>query len=168
MCVFVCFLFFARPGGSAGRRSPSGSVVVCCIRSCVCVCFSRRFRVLGLFCFPPPPIRLAGETAESHGLFYSFIFGPEKLQRISPDFFFLSVVFFFLFFSRRMLRLVAENAALEDALYYLDLGVTDSVISVEVFLKEIRRLARKQFVARATMKKVIFVHRPGRPASHLY
>lgn len=57
-----------------------------------------------------------------------------------------------------MLRLVAENAALEDGLYYLDLGVTDSAISVEVFLKEIRRLARKQFVARATMKKVI-----GRP-----
>lgn len=57
-----------------------------------------------------------------------------------------------------MLRLVAENAACEDALYYLDVGVTDSVISVEVFLKEIRRLARKQFVARATMKKVI-VHR---------
>lgn len=54
-----------------------------------------------------------------------------------------------------MLRLVAENAALEDALYYLDLGVTDSVITVEVFLKEIRRLARKQFVARATMKKVM-------------
>lgn len=54
----------------------------------------------------------------------------------------------------RMLRLVAENAALEDGLYYLDLGVTDSVITVEVFLKEIRRLARKQFVARATMKKV--------------
>ncbi|CAM9988688.1 unnamed protein product [Pylaiella littoralis] len=56
--------------------------------------------------------------------------------------------------SEQMLRLVAENAALEDALYYLDLGVTDSVITVEVFLKEIRRLARKQFVARATMKKV--------------
>lgn len=72
----------------------------------------------------------------------------------------------------RMLRLVAENAALEDALYYLDLGVTDSVISVEVFLKEIRRLARKQFVARATMKKVQKVsrdlkcaHRSVRPNS---
>lgn len=44
---------------------------------------------------------------------------------------------------------------MEDALYYLDLGVTDSVITVDVFLREIRRLARKQFVARATMKKVI-------------
>ena len=65
-----------------------------------------------------------------------------------------------------MLRLVAENAALEDALYYLDLGVTDSVISVEVFLKEIRRLARKQFVARATMKKVkaVVIGAPVRPA----
>ncbi|CAN0179969.1 unnamed protein product [Ectocarpus sp. 6 AP-2014] len=56
--------------------------------------------------------------------------------------------------SEQMLRLVAENAALEDAIYYLDLGVTDSVITVDVFLREIRRLARKQFVARATMKKV--------------
>ncbi|CAM9919938.1 unnamed protein product [Scytosiphon promiscuus] len=56
--------------------------------------------------------------------------------------------------SDQMLRLVAENAALEDALYYLDVGLTDSVITVDVFLKEIRRLARKQFVARATAKKV--------------
>lgn len=57
--------------------------------------------------------------------------------------------------SGRMLRLVAENAALEDALYYLDVGLTDSAITVDVFLKEIRRLARKQFVARATAKKVL-------------
>lgn len=54
----------------------------------------------------------------------------------------------------RMLGLVAENAALEDALYYLDQGVTEGAITVDVFLKEVRRLARKQFVARATMKKV--------------
>lgn len=53
-----------------------------------------------------------------------------------------------------MLSLVAENAAIEDALYYMDAGVTDGVITVEVFLKEVRRLARKQFVARATMNKV--------------
>lgn len=53
-----------------------------------------------------------------------------------------------------MLELVAENAALEDALYYLDQGLTDGVITVDVFMKEVRRLARKQFVARATMKKV--------------
>lgn len=57
-----------------------------------------------------------------------------------------------------MLRLVAENAALEDALYYLDQGVTEGAITVDVFLKEVRRLARKQFIARATMKKV----RPGK------
>lgn len=53
-----------------------------------------------------------------------------------------------------MLELVAENAALEDALYYLDQGLTDGVITVDVFMKEVRRLARKQFLARATMKKV--------------
>lgn len=56
-----------------------------------------------------------------------------------------------------MLRLVAENAAIEDGLYYLDVGVTDGVISMDVFLKEVRRLARKQFVARATMKKVCLI-----------
>lgn len=59
-----------------------------------------------------------------------------------------------LFVLVRMLELVAENAALEDALYYLDQGLTDGVIDVDVFMKEVRRLARKQFVARATMKKV--------------
>lgn len=54
----------------------------------------------------------------------------------------------------RMLGLVAENASLEDCLYYLDKAVTDGVITVEVFLKEVRRLARKQFIARATAKRV--------------
>lgn len=53
-----------------------------------------------------------------------------------------------------MLRLVAENAALEDAMYYLDQGLTDGVVSMDVFLREVRRLSRKQFLARATMKKV--------------
>lgn len=62
---------------------------------------------------------------------------------------------FLLFFVLiRMLQLVAENAALEDGLYYLDVGVTDGAVSVEVFLKEVRKLARRQFVARATAKKV--------------
>lgn len=50
---------------------------------------------------------------------------------------------------------MAENAALEDGLYYLDQGVTDAVISMDEFLSQVRKLARKQFMARATMKKVI-------------
>lgn len=54
----------------------------------------------------------------------------------------------------RLLQLVAENSALEDGLYYLDVGVTDGAITVDVFLREVRKLARKQFVARATTKKV--------------
>ena len=53
-----------------------------------------------------------------------------------------------------MLALVAENAAIEDVLYYLDAGVTDGVVTVEDFLKEVRRLARKQFMTRATIRKV--------------
>lgn len=61
-----------------------------------------------------------------------------------------------MFFFPRMLQLVAENTALEDRLYYLDVGLTDSVIPLEVFMREVRRLARKQFVARATIKKICF------------
>lgn len=53
-----------------------------------------------------------------------------------------------------MLGLVAENAALEDGLYYLDQGVTDGATTVDEFLAQVRKLARKQFIARATMKKV--------------
>lgn len=71
---------------------------------------------------------------------------PLTLFSVAP----LLLMFVFL----RMLELVAENAALEDALYYLDQGLTDGVITVDVFMKEVRRLARKQFVARATTKKV--------------
>lgn len=77
----------------------------------------------------------------------------------SCDGWYLSDLFsLFRYFFVRMLGLVAENAALEDCLYYLDQGVTDGVITVDVFLKEVRRLARKQFIARATMKKVNTFH----------
>ena len=53
-----------------------------------------------------------------------------------------------------MLALVTENGAIEDVLYYRDAGITDGVITVEDFLKEVRRLTRKQFMARATIRKV--------------
>ncbi|CAM9172299.1 unnamed protein product [Discosporangium mesarthrocarpum] len=56
--------------------------------------------------------------------------------------------------SQQMITLVSENQAIEDCMYQLERAVTDGVIPAEDFLREIRRLSRKQFVARATMKKV--------------
>lgn len=54
----------------------------------------------------------------------------------------------------RMLGLVVENASFEDGLYYLDRGFTDGVIALPDFLAQVRKLSRKQFIARATIKKV--------------
>ncbi|KAG5190250.1 UEV domain-containing protein [Tribonema minus] len=57
--------------------------------------------------------------------------------------------------SRQLLSLVAENAAIEDALYYLDQGITDGRLSTDEFLREVRRLTRRQFAARALANKVV-------------
>lgn len=52
---------------------------------------------------------------------------------------------------RRMLNAFAEEAATEDAIYYLAEGLRGSIIDLDVFLKHVRQLSRRQFMLRALM-----------------
>lgn len=64
--------------------------------------------------------------------------------------FYQSLTFFPLI---RLLNAYAEEAATEDAIYYLGEALRGGVIDLEVFLKHIRQLSRKQFMLRAIMQK---------------
>lgn len=54
---------------------------------------------------------------------------------------------------RQLLNAYADEAATEDAIYYLGEGLRGGVIDLEAFLKHVRTLSRKQFILRATMQK---------------
>jgi ESCRT-I complex subunit TSG101 len=53
----------------------------------------------------------------------------------------------------RLLNAYAEEAATEDAIYYLGEGLRRGVIELDVFLKNVRSLSRKQFMLRALMER---------------
>lgn len=53
----------------------------------------------------------------------------------------------------RLINAYAEEAAIEDSIYYLSEGLRKSVIDLEVFLRQVRELSRKQFMCRALMQK---------------
>ena len=55
--------------------------------------------------------------------------------------------------SLRLLNAYAEEAAIEDVIYYLGDALRTNVIDLEVFLKHVRQLSRKQFMLRAIMQK---------------
>jgi ESCRT-I complex subunit TSG101 len=54
----------------------------------------------------------------------------------------------------QMLDLAAENAAISDALYFLDRGLYKGHLDCEVHLKQVRRLAKRQFLVRAHLIKI--------------
>merc|ERR1712070_836634 len=56
--------------------------------------------------------------------------------------------------SKQMVDLLSESAALEDALYYLDRALSRGAVDIEVFLREVRSLARRQFLAKAHILKL--------------
>lgn len=53
----------------------------------------------------------------------------------------------------QILKLFAEENAMEDAMYYLGDALRRGVIESEIFLKTVRDLSRKQFMLRATLQK---------------
>lgn len=53
----------------------------------------------------------------------------------------------------RLLNAFAEEAALEDAIYYMGEALRCGVIDLDVFLRQVRSLSRKQFMLRALMQK---------------
>lgn len=64
------------------------------------------------------------------------------------------MIFFpYLSFYYRLLNAYAEEAATEDAIYYLGEGLRRGVIELDVFLKHVRSLSRKQFMLRALMER---------------
>jgi len=56
--------------------------------------------------------------------------------------------------SGQMLALSAENAAISDTIFFLDKGLAKGVIALNVHLKAVRRLAKRQFLVRAHLLKV--------------
>ncbi|XP_051545451.1 tumor susceptibility gene 101 protein-like [Myxocyprinus asiaticus] len=54
---------------------------------------------------------------------------------------------------RQILNLYAEENAIEDTIFYLGEALRRGVIDLEVFLKHVRLLSRKQFQLRALMQK---------------
>ena len=54
----------------------------------------------------------------------------------------------------QMLDLSAENAALTDAMYFLDKGMYSGQIDCATHLKQVRKLAKRQFLVRAHLIKI--------------
>ncbi|CAH0547522.1 unnamed protein product [Brassicogethes aeneus] len=54
---------------------------------------------------------------------------------------------------KQLLNAFAEEAALEDAIYYMGEALRCGVIDLDIFLKQVRTLSRKQFMLRAVMQK---------------
>uniref|UniRef100_A0A182Q067 UEV domain-containing protein n=1 Tax=Anopheles farauti TaxID=69004 RepID=A0A182Q067_9DIPT len=54
---------------------------------------------------------------------------------------------------KQLLNAYAEEAAIEDATYFMGEALRSGVIDLEVFLKQVRQLSRKQFMLRALMQK---------------
>jgi len=53
----------------------------------------------------------------------------------------------------RILNAYAEEAALEDTIYYMGEALRRGVIDLDVFLKQVRSLSHKQFMQRALIQK---------------
>jgi len=51
--------------------------------------------------------------------------------------------------------LVSEDSAITDTLYVLDRALAEDRIDLKTFLKQVRKLASKQFFVRATAKQIV-------------
>ncbi|KAL3763216.1 hypothetical protein ACHAW5_005176 [Stephanodiscus triporus] len=56
--------------------------------------------------------------------------------------------------SAQMLALSTESAAIDDCVYFLDMALVRGSLTLEVFLKEVRRLSKRQFLAKAHLIKI--------------
>ena len=56
--------------------------------------------------------------------------------------------------SGQVLQAVATSAAIDDGLYNLDKALARDVIDLRTFMKEVRKLSAKQFMARALAQKL--------------
>mmetsp|Transcript_13271 Transcript_13271/g.28131 ORF Transcript_13271/g.28131 Transcript_13271/m.28131 type:complete len:436 (+) Transcript_13271:65-1372(+) len=56
--------------------------------------------------------------------------------------------------SAQMLELSAEIATIDDCIYYLDQSLVRGGITLDVFMKEVRKLSKRQFLAKAHLMKI--------------
>jgi len=56
--------------------------------------------------------------------------------------------------SKQMLELSSENASISDLMYFMDRALVKETLPLDVHLKEIRKLAKKQFLTRALLLKI--------------
>jgi len=64
--------------------------------------------------------------------------------------------------SKQLLYLVAEEASIEDTLYFLEKKMISGSLDVDTFLRSVRTLSTEQFIKRATIKKIHEKQRGGR------
>eukprot|EP00804_Cyclotella_cryptica_P026475 CCRYP_008132-RA/>CCRYP_008132-RA protein AED:0.23 eAED:0.23 QI:482/1/1/1/1/1/2/521/269 len=57
-------------------------------------------------------------------------------------------------YSAQMLALSSESAAIDDCIYFLDRSLVRGNITLDVFLKEVRKLSKRQFMAKAHLMKI--------------
>ena len=55
----------------------------------------------------------------------------------------------------QLLQLMAENAALQDALYFCDKGLFSGILQCPQHLQQVRDLAKRQFLVRAHIRKLL-------------
>jgi ESCRT-I complex subunit TSG101 len=55
---------------------------------------------------------------------------------------------------KQLLAIIAEDAAIEDMIYYLERALLKGSIDLETYLKEVRRLSREQFYKKALVSKI--------------
>jgi ESCRT-I complex subunit TSG101 len=53
--------------------------------------------------------------------------------------------------SSQMLALSAESASIDDTIYFLDQALVRNTITLEIFLREVRRLSKRQFLAKVCL-----------------
>jgi ESCRT-I complex subunit TSG101 len=58
-------------------------------------------------------------------------------------------------YSAQMLELSAETAAIDDTIYFLDRALVRGNITLDVFLKEVRKLSKRQFMAKVSFRIVL-------------
>ncbi|KAJ0401644.1 hypothetical protein ATCC90586_008954 [Pythium insidiosum] len=56
--------------------------------------------------------------------------------------------------SKQLIKTMAENHAIEDALYFMDRALSNGEMELASFLKEVRKLARQQFMCQALIQKI--------------
>ena len=72
--------------------------------------------------------------------FTSFFFPEDAVSATTPLY-------------RQLVNAHAEESAVSEAIYYLGEALKQEIIDCDVFLRQVRKLARKQFLLRATMEK---------------